>query len=85
MFCKRILLSVKCSIYRNACNNYKHLKYLKLANYHRDDEYLEIDILLGANYYWSITEDKIIRGFEGPIALKSKVGYVQLQLRIIVK
>ncbi|XP_065639741.1 uncharacterized protein LOC136072548 [Hydra vulgaris] len=51
-------------------------KYLKLADYHRDNEYLEVDILIGADYYWSIIENKIIRGVEGPIAIKSKVGYL---------
>ena len=32
--------------------------------------------MIGADFYRSIIEDKVIRGFEGPIALKSKVGCV---------
>ncbi|XP_065675638.1 uncharacterized protein LOC136091853 [Hydra vulgaris] len=30
-----------------ACKNYNHLKYLKLADYQGDNEYLEVDILIG--------------------------------------
>lgn len=35
-----------------------------------------IDILIGADYYWSLIEDHIIRTKKGPVAIKSKLGYV---------
>ena len=35
----------------------------------------EVSLLIGADYYWSIVEDKIIRG-NGPTAMKSKLGYL---------
>ena len=35
-----------------------------------------IDILIGADYYWSFIEDHIIRTKKGPVAIKSKLGYV---------
>ena len=35
----------------------------------------EISLLIGADHYWDIVEDHIIRG-NGPTAMKSKVGYL---------
>ncbi|XP_065658562.1 uncharacterized protein LOC136083084 [Hydra vulgaris] len=75
-FVKEICSPLNGQYIETASKNYKHLKYLKLAEYHKDNEYLEYDILIGADYYWSIIENNIIRGFEGPIAIKSKVGYL---------
>ena len=75
-FVKEICSPLNGQYIETACKNYNHLKYLKLADHHRDDEHLEVDILIGADYYRSIFENKIIRGFDGPIAIKSKVGYL---------
>ncbi|XP_065917809.1 uncharacterized protein [Dysidea avara] len=35
----------------------------------------EISVLIGADFYWQIVEDKIIRG-NGPTAVQSKLGYL---------
>ena len=37
---------------------------------------LPIDVLIGADSYWSFIEDEVIRGKTGPVALKSKLGYL---------
>ncbi|XP_063435728.1 uncharacterized protein LOC134716648 [Mytilus trossulus] len=52
-----------------------HLRGLKLANSVHSGERFEIDLLIGADYYWEIIEDKIIRG-KGPTAVQSKIGYL---------
>ncbi|XP_006816215.1 uncharacterized protein LOC102809036 [Saccoglossus kowalevskii] len=36
---------------------------------------MEIDLLIGADYYWSIVQDHVVRG-HGPTAVKSKLGYL---------
>ena len=54
--------------------NYDYLKDLKLAH-SIEKGVLEIDMLIGADYYWSIVEDKIIRG-PGPTAVSSKLGFL---------
>ncbi|XP_065667931.1 uncharacterized protein LOC136088182 [Hydra vulgaris] len=59
-----------------ARNNYKHLKGLRLADYNNSEENLSIDILLRASYYWKFIENSIIRGATGPVAVKSKLGYL---------
>ncbi|XP_065663018.1 uncharacterized protein LOC136085622 [Hydra vulgaris] len=59
-----------------ACNNYKHLKSLRLADYNNSKENLSVDILIGANFYWKFMENSIIRGVTGPVATKSKLGYL---------
>lgn len=58
--------------------NQSHFPYLngfKLAHPVSRDEDFEVSILIGADYFWDIVEDKVIRG-PGPTAVKSKVGYL---------
>ncbi|XP_071132834.1 uncharacterized protein [Mytilus edulis] len=54
-------------------NNY--LKGLKLAHPVTQQDTFEISLLIGADFYWEIIEDKVVRG-NGPIAVKSKLGYL---------
>ena len=37
---------------------------------------MSVDILIGSDYYWNIIENKVVRGESGPVAIKSKVGYI---------
>jgi hypothetical protein len=34
-----------------------------------------MSLLIGADHYWDVVEDKIVRG-SGPTAAKSKIGYL---------
>ncbi|XP_069138142.1 uncharacterized protein [Argopecten irradians] len=52
-----------------------HLKGLKLAHPVSADETFEVSLLIGADHYWDIVQDKVVRG-KGPIAVKSKIGYL---------
>lgn len=52
-----------------------HLQGLKLAHPISDEDLFEIDLLIGADHYWNIVEDHIVRGC-GPTAAKSKIGYL---------
>ena len=56
-------------------NNIPHLKNLQLAHPVTNYENFEISLLVGADQYWDIIEDQVIRG-NGPTAMKSKVGYL---------
>ena len=55
--------------------NMKHLRGLKLAHPVSADGNFNINCLIGADYYWQIVGDKIIRG-NGPTAVESKIGYL---------
>lgn len=55
--------------------NLSYLKGLKLAHHVTEAENFEISILIGAEFYWDIVENEIIRG-NGPTAVKSKLGYL---------
>ena len=59
----------------SAIANLPYLRGLKLANQMTTGEQFEITLLIGADYYWQVVEDQIIRG-QGPIAMKSKLGYL---------
>ena len=41
---------------------YPHLQGLPLADYSRGDEGLEIDVMLGADYYWTVVQNHVVRG-----------------------
>ena len=56
---------------------YKHLRGLKLADPNYDSS-IEIDILLGSNFYWDFihTEGAVTGKTGQPIALSSDLGYI---------
>ncbi|XP_071171156.1 uncharacterized protein [Mytilus edulis] len=56
-------------------SSFQHLNGLKLAHPALQDEDFEISVLVGADYYWDIVGDRVIRG-SGPTAVQSKVGYL---------
>ena len=55
--------------------NLPHLRDLKLAHPVTSDDQFQISLLIGADHYWDIVENDIIRG-PGPTAAKSKIGYL---------
>ena len=60
-----------------AQHSYPHLQNLPLADYSVGDEDLEVDILIGADYYWSIVQSHVVRReCHGPFALRTRLGYV---------
>ncbi|XP_053378498.1 uncharacterized protein LOC123533118 [Mercenaria mercenaria] len=63
---------------RNLQRDVKDLPYLrglKLAHPITDDESYEISLLIGADHYWKIVQNRIVRG-NGPTAVSSKIGYL---------
>lgn len=57
--------------------NYPHLQCLRLADSSHGSEELNIDILIGADFYWHFVSGAIVRGpGSAPIALSTKLGYV---------
>ncbi|KAL9976468.1 hypothetical protein ACROYT_G013775 [Oculina patagonica] len=56
---------------------YPHLQGLPLADYSQGDEELEVDILIGADYYWSVVQNHVVRGeIHDPVAIRTRLGYV---------
>ena len=57
-------------------HHYEHLKTLDLADSNHGNS--SIDILIGADFYWSFLTNEIIRGSSdrSPVAIKSKLGYI---------
>ena len=60
-----------------AVNNYPILRELELADLPDDSENVEIDILLGADYYWNFVTSTTKRiDSPGPIAMYTRLGWV---------
>jgi hypothetical protein len=60
---------------RTNIRNIPYLKGIPLAHPVTTEENFEISLLLGADNYWNIIQDNIIRG-DGPTAMQSKLGYL---------
>ena len=55
--------------------NMPHLRDLKFAHPASAGSLFDINVLIGADHYWDIVGDKVIRG-NGPTAMESKLGYL---------
>ena len=55
---------------------YPHLANLDLADYSDGASGLEVDILIGSDYYWGLVTGEVCRGDTGPIAVRTKLGWV---------
>ena len=56
--------------------SYAHLAGLPLADASDGSDDLEVDVLLGCDYYWSIITGKTKRGKDGPVAVQTVLGWV---------
>ena len=73
-----IVPTIAAPIHSIAASDIPQLPYLKdlpLAHPVTTDRQFQISLLIGADHYWSIIENHIIRG-NGPTAMKSKIGYL---------
>ena len=55
--------------------NFPYLQGLRLADPVRTRGPLEIDIIIGNDYYWSLVTREIIKG-DGPMVMNSKFGWL---------
>ena len=53
----------------------QHLASLNLADY-TDGERLDVDMLVGSDFYWDLVMGGVSRGAQGPIAIHTKLGWV---------
>jgi len=60
--------------FRSCVTNLPYLRGLKLAHPISSDNEFEISMLIGADHYWDIVGDNIVRG-NGPTAVASRLGY----------
>ena len=54
---------------------YAHLYGLPLAD-ESANGFVEVEMLIGLDYYWDIITGVVVRGQEGPVAMESKFGYI---------
>ena len=56
--------------------NFEHLSGLKLADPANGSDRLEIDILVGSDYYWTLLTGNVKRGPSGPVGVQTELGWV---------
>ena len=49
---------------------------LRLADYSTGEQNLDVDVLIGSDYYWNLVTGHTIRGSQGPTAVHTKLGWV---------
>ena len=61
-----------------AQQHYSHLQNLPLADSAAGDGDLDVDIMIGADYYWSFVQNHVVRGESNysPVAIRTRLGYV---------
>ena len=61
-----------------AQQHYPHLQNLPLADSASGDKGLEVDVMIGADYYWSFVQNHVVRGESSysPVAIRTRLGYV---------
>ena len=57
-------------------NKHDHLNRLDLADYSDAQETLQIDVLIGADYYWELVTGKTSRGKDKAVAVHTRLGWV---------
>ena len=63
------------SLLQQSVQGFTYLQELDLAHPITHNSDFEITLLIGADFYWTIIQNKIIRG-DGPTAVQSKLGYL---------
>ena len=53
-----------------------HLASLELADSADKDSSLEVDVLIGSDYYWTLVTGGVSRGAQGPVAIHTRLGWV---------
>ena len=57
--------------------HYPHLQNLVFSDSSRQEDFLEIDLLIGSDYLWQFHEGQVIRGGQQePVAVKTSLGWV---------
>ena len=61
-----------------ARDTFEHLSGLDLADssYQEGAQELEVEILIGSDYYWKFATGRVLRGRLGPIAIHTRLGWV---------
>ena len=55
---------------------FDHLRQLDLADYSNGQGTLQIDVLIGADYYWELATGRTSRCEDGPVAVHTRLGWV---------
>ena len=57
-------------------SEYPHLASLSLADETDGASRLDVDLLIGSDFYWDIVTGGVSRGAQGPVAIHTKLGWV---------
>lgn len=61
---------------RASCEQFHHLRDLKLADPADPDDLLNVDLLIGSDHYWRLVTGRVRWGRNGPMAIETKCGWI---------
>ena len=56
-------------------SKFQHLSGLILADDYESTDAKHVDILIGADYFYTFIGDEVVRGGGGPVAVKTRFGF----------
>jgi hypothetical protein len=59
-----------------AVREFPHLEGLELADSVHDKSELEVDLLVGSDFYWQFMTGRVQKGEAGPTAIESHLGWI---------
>ena len=57
-------------------STYDYLSELDLADSSISGNKLDIDVLIGSDYYWMLVTGRVLRNQDGPTAIHSRLGWI---------
>ena len=60
----------------HARDDYDHLLGIDLADSADIGDVLEVDMLIGSDFYWSLVTGRVRRGRSGPMAIHTRIGWI---------
>ncbi len=55
-------------------DSYEHLLELRLADSSDGNSPMDVDLVIGSDYYWGLTTGRASHGEGGPVAMETKLG-----------
>ena len=57
-------------------DHYKHLVGIELVDSADIGDVLEVNMLIGSDFYWNLVTGRVRRGRSGPMAIHTKIGWI---------
>ena len=76
LFLSALVPVVCCKLISLTKSTYDYLSELDLSDSLISGNKLDIDVLIGSDYYWMLVTGRVLRNQDGPTAIHSRLGWI---------